>query len=197
MYNNKYTMRHSRRISIIAIMTSLALFGNYLLVALPNIELGSVILFFTAYIFGLHISVWCTLIMSIIFATINPWGGFIFPIWFAQTMGWLYMVSFGAIMGMKKPEQISSLDSSKSFAATGAYLTIFFDLVTNLGFAWASEIPYIIVLITGLPLMIVHVISNAMLFSLVVPRLHYIFNYHLASSIWNENPKQIDVLSEE
>jgi hypothetical protein len=48
----RHSMKPSRRVSITSIMTALALIGNYWLVSIPNVELGSTILFATAFVFG-------------------------------------------------------------------------------------------------------------------------------------------------
>jgi hypothetical protein len=197
MSNNRYTMRQSRKIAIIAIMASLALVGNYVLVAVPNVELGTTILFITAYIFGFTVGASSAFIMSIVFSVINPWGAFIPHVWISQVIGWLFITATAAIMGHEKPREYIPPVFDVELLIMGAFLTMFFDLVTNLGYSWAFNIPYEIALIAGLPLMALHVISNALLFALVVPRLYYITKYHLASAIWDTFPEHIDLLSEE
>ena len=197
MYNKKYTMRHSIRISIIAIMAALALVGNYVLVAIPNVELGTTILFVTAYIFGFTIAASSTIIMSIVFSVINPWGAFIPEIWISQVLGWLFIVAAGAIMGYERSEGETVPKGDVGLFVMGAFLTAFFDLVSNLGYSWAFTTPYEVGVITGLPFMVVDIISNAILFSLVVPRLRHIMMHQFASVIWDIHPEPIDSMSEE
>jgi energy-coupling factor transport system substrate-specific component len=197
MHSKKYAIRYSRRISIIAIMAALALVGNYILVAIPNVELGTTILFVTAYIFGFAIAASTAIIMSIIFSVINPWGAFIPQIWISQVLGWLFVTATGAIMGDERPKEEVVPKGDAGLFVIGAFLTAFFDLVSNLGYSWAFYIPYEIAVITGFPFMIVHIFSNAVLFSLVVPRLHSITMSQFSSSIWDVIPEQADLLSEE
>jgi hypothetical protein len=55
--------------------------------------------------------------------------------------------------------------------AAGLYLTVIYDLVTNLGFAFSFGLTYEEALIYGLPFMIIHVFTNTLFFSTVSPVL--------------------------
>ena len=197
MMKNRNTMRQSRKVAITAIMASLALVGNYALVAVPNVEIGTTILFVTAYIFGFAIASSSAIIMSIVFSVINPWGAFIPQIWISQVLGWLFITTSGAILGHEKPREYIPPKFDTELMIMGAFLTMFFDLITNLGYSWAFSIPYEIAVITGLPFMLVHIISNAILFSLVIPRLHSITRNQFYSYFWDVIPEQTNLLSEE
>jgi len=191
----RYSMKPSRRVSITSIMTALALIGNYSLVAIPNVELGSTILFTTAFIFGFPMGVTCVLLTSIIYASLNPWGGFIPQIWLAQVIGWLFMVIVGAMMGSGASERSNS--QYYELAAAGAFTTLFFDLITTLGYSWAFGVPYLVALTTGLPFMVVHVWSNAAWFIAVTPGLNSILKTHFQFAIWDEQAELIQEISEE
>ena len=197
MHNKKYTMRRSRQISIIAIMAALALVGNYALVAIPNVELGTTILFITAYIFGFVIGASSAIIMSIVFSVINPWGAFLPQIWISQILGWLFITTAGAIMGYERPKDENIPKGDVGLFVVGAFLTSFFDLVTNLGYAWAFSIPYGVAVLTGFPFMVVHVISNAALFGSVVPILRAVIRQHFEPAIWEPVTDYLEVWSEE
>jgi hypothetical protein len=161
-------------IAVTAIMTALAIVGNYTVVFLPNVELGSIVLFVTAYVFGPIMALWSTLIMSIIFGTLNPWGGFIPQIWASQVIGWVYVVLAGAIAG--KPGRSGYRDSfsSAELGLIGLVVTVVFDLVTNIGYSLTFAVPYVVALIAGLPFLAIHVVSNVILFASVVPQLNRI-----------------------
>jgi hypothetical protein len=128
---------------------------------------------------------------------INPWGAFIPEIWISQVLGWLFIVAAGAIMGHERLDEETVPKGDAALFVMGAFLTAFFDLVSNLGYSWAFTIPYEVGVITGLPFMVVHIISNAILFSLVVPRLRHIMMHQFASVIWDIHPEPIDLMSEE
>ncbi|MFX0107081.1 MAG: hypothetical protein ACFE7R_02260 [Candidatus Hodarchaeota archaeon] len=173
----------SRWVSITATMTALALVGNYVLVAIPNVELGSAILFVTGYVFGFEMAAWCVLLVSIIFGAINPWGGFVPQIWITQLVGWLFIAVSGAILG-NQPNKRDVVTDYRLLGMLGAFLTLFFDLITNLGWAWAGGLPYWTVVLSGIPFMIIHIASNTVIFAAVPPQLSKIVLTHFREAIW-------------
>jgi len=186
----------SRRVSIVAIMTALALVGNYTLVMIPNVELGSTILFVTAYTFGWTIGAPCALIMSVVFGFVNPWGFTIPEILVTQIIAWLYIVAAGAMMGSSNPMKRTKIAKIWQLAGTGLFLTLFFDLLTNYGFAVAFGLPYWVTIVTGLPFMVVHVVSNTVIFGAVIPKLDTTIKTQFGFSIWRPT-SGISHLSEE
>lgn len=186
----------SRWVSISSLMTALALTGNYALVMVPNVELGTTILFLTAYVFGLSMGLWCATLTSVVFATINPWGGFIPEIWLAQLAGWAFVVVIGALL-KRVDRSKDKVSTATAFFVIGIIVTVFFDLVTNLGFSAAFGVPYIIALIAGSPFMVVHVLSNGIIFSQAIPRLHSIISSENLVNNWNAENEYIEVDSED
>ncbi len=152
-------------------MSALALVGNYVLVAIPNVELGSGVLFVTAYLFGIEMALWSVFLVSIIYAFFNPWGPFIPTIWITQVIGWIFMVTTGTLMGRQERDGQRSRALLLELAVVGAIVTLFFDLITTLGYAVWFAIPYFVAVIAGFPFMLVHVVSNTILFPAIVPRL--------------------------
>jgi hypothetical protein len=178
-------MSDSRWVSITAIMTALALVGNYALVTIPNLELGSTVLFVTAFIFGPYMAIWSTLIMSLLFGVINPWGGFIPQIWLSQVIGWFYIVAIGSIMGRKNKDGKRLEPRMWELAITGAVVTFIFDQVTNLGYSATFGVPFAVSFIAAVPFTVVHVVSNAVIFSQVVPMLDKALTNQLKDLIWS------------
>jgi hypothetical protein len=178
-------MNRSRWISITAIMTALALVGNYALVAVPNLELGSSILFVTSYIFGFQMAVWSTLIMSLLFGIINPWGGFIPQIWLSQVVGWFYIVAIGSILGRRGSKEKRVEPSKWELAVTGAFVTFIFEQVTNIGYSVTFGVPFILAVTAAIPFTMLHILSNAVIFSQVVPMLDRALSQQLKGLIWN------------
>ena len=188
-------MRYSRRIAIIAMMSSLALVGNYALVAVPNIELGTTILFVTAYIFGAYMAIWATLIMSLLFGVINPWGAFIPQIWVSQVIGWFYIITIGSIMGRQSIDGKRSEPRKWELAITGAFVTFIFEQVTNLGYSATFGVPFFLAVTAAIPFSIIHIISNAVIFSQVVPMLDTAVRRQLKDLIWStESEVQVEML---
>ncbi|MGY5862206.1 MAG: hypothetical protein RTU09_07520 [Candidatus Thorarchaeota archaeon] len=193
----RFSMKPSRSVSITSIMTALALIGNYSLAAIPNIELGSTILFTTAFVFGFPMGITCVLLMSIIYASFNPWGPFVPHVWLTQVIGWLFMAAAGAIMGSKTSENSSAAPQRQELAVVGAFVTAFFDLVTTLGYSWAFGVPYLVALISLLPFMVIHVISNTVMFASITPRINSIVKTQFASAIGIGPTGTLPELSEE
>jgi hypothetical protein len=178
-------MSNSRWVSITAIMTALALVGNYALVAVPNVELGSTVLFVTAYIFGAHMAIWSTLIMSLLFGNINPWGGFILQIWASQVIGWFYIVTVGAVMGRQSKSGKKIEPRKWELAITGAFVTFIFEQITNLGYSITFGVPFILAATAAIPFSVTHIISNTAVFSQAVPMLNTALRTQLKDLIWN------------
>ncbi|MFW9846635.1 MAG: hypothetical protein ACFFD6_07800 [Candidatus Thorarchaeota archaeon] len=190
------TMTMSRKVSITAIMTALALVGNYAFVAIPNVELGSGILFVTAYVFGFQTGASCAVLMAMVFGSVNPWGGLIPQIWITQVIGWIYIAAAGALLGRNRHSLDCTPQSEWLLGFTGAFLTFFFDMLTNLGYSWAFTVPYWLAIISGLPFMVVHIVSNAIIFGGVTPRLDQIIRTQFSAAIWCAET-EVMVLSEE
>lgn len=203
MEARRYTrgMSKSRWVSITAIMTALALVGNYALVAVPNLELGSSILFLTAYIFGMYMAIWSTLIMSLLFGIINPWGAFIPQIWISQVIGWFYIVIIGSIMGRLGPHGERPEPRKWELAITGAFVTFIFEQVTNIGYSVTFGVPFYLAVTAAIPFTLLHIISNAIIFSQVVPILDATLTQQLKGLIWNaeseQNIKESETVMEE
>lgn len=181
----------SRKVAIVANMTALALLGNYALIGIPNVELGSVVIFITALVFGLPMGIWTALLTSIIFSTINPWGPFIPQIWLTQMIGWLYIAMVGGLLGGKKPDKYQK---RTMMFVVGAFLAAIFDLVTNIGYSLVYGVPYSVAVILGLPFMFMHVISNAFILAFVVPVVEPILKKDMASVIWNAPSKELYIV---
>ncbi|MBD3406692.1 MAG: hypothetical protein GF411_11305 [Candidatus Lokiarchaeota archaeon] len=193
----KENLSRSRWVSIASIMTALAIVGNYTLVGIPNVEFGTVILFITAYLFGFQMAAWSTIIMSIIYGSINPWGAFIPPIWFSQVVAWMFISMSGSILGRNITARTSRRVRVIELGVSGALLTMLFDLITNAGYAYAFSIPYHVTLLTGLFFMMVHVMSNTVIFALGVPIVDETIREQMSDYIWFDSKDLPDCDCEE
>jgi hypothetical protein len=178
-------MSRSRRVAITANMAALALVGNYSLVFLLNIELGTSIIFITGYVFDLGMAIAVAMIMSVVFGMVNPWGGFIPHIWLAQVLGWVFTAIVGSLLSRNVEAESDDFYFTLKMGIVGAIVTLFFDLSTNLGYALAFEIPYLVAIMTGLSWSLVHIASNVLIFSQVVPTLETVLKNHFRYEIWS------------
>jgi uncharacterized membrane protein len=156
------------RVALIAVLAAMAIGGNYGLSAIPNVELSSVMVFLSGCLFGPFIGAIVGFIAMSIYQMWNPWGAFIPPIG-AAVIGCTIVIGIvGGIIGSALNRLAYSDDRWILLPCLfGILLTLFFDLVTNFAYTVGFGIPFTIAIATGLPFMIVHIVSNAILFGLL------------------------------
>jgi uncharacterized membrane protein len=158
-------------VALVAILAATGLGGNYVLSGTPNIELSSVMVFLSGFLFGTPVGALVGLITMTIYQIWNPWGAFIPPIGLAV----IFCTTFTGIVGGIAGRNVNvsrNIDRNRltfSAATLGVLTTLFFDLVTNFAFSITINQSYVLILWLGLPLMLVHMISNGILFGLLVP----------------------------
>jgi uncharacterized membrane protein len=160
----------ARSAALVAILAATALTGNYALIGLPNVELSSVMVFLSGYLFGIPVGASVGLFAMTIFEFLNPWGPFIPPIGLAVigcTM--LSGILGGAVGSRRRLSKHTGAQWYAGVALLGAVFSIFFDLVTNYAYSATFGVPYLVALVMGLPFSAVHVISNLLLFGLLTP----------------------------
>jgi hypothetical protein len=137
----------------------------------PNVEITSLTVFLAGAVFGVFFGVGLGVLVLLINGFVSPWGfaGLILPF---QVIG-IAIVGLGA--GLYRFSRGGSYDSA-SYAETavlGAFLTLVYDIVTNLGFAVIigngrpDLFTVIGVLVAGAIFSAIHVVSNAVIFGLV------------------------------
>lgn len=182
----------SRRVALTAVMSALALVANYVFVLIPNVELGSSVLFITGFLFGMEMAGSSVIIMAIIFGIFNPWGAsiVIIEIWVAQIIGWLFIATAGHIMGQRGRRAAAETYTPAELGIIGAVITVFYDLVTNVGMSLSTGVPFLVTLLAGLPFMIVHVISNGIIFAFAIIRLDNAIRRNLGSVLWRQEDSE-------
>lgn len=162
-------------VALIAILAALAIGGNYALSAIPNVELSSVMVFLSGFLFGPFIGVLVGLIAMTIYQLWNPWGAFIPPIGLAVIGCTMFIGFVGGILG--RSFQLSVKRGTIPLrwylwpAFFGVMITLLYDLVTNLAYSITFGVPFVITLLAGLPFMIIHMVSNGVLFGLLTPAI--------------------------
>ncbi len=162
-------------VALIAILAALAIGGNYALSAIPNVELSSVMVFLSGFLFGPLIGILTGLIAMTIYQLWNPWGAFLPPIGFAVIGCTMFIGLVGGILG--RNFQLSATRGKIPLrwylwpAFFGVIITLFYDLVTNLAYSITFVVPFVITLFTGLPFMVLHMTTNGILFGLLTPAI--------------------------
>jgi hypothetical protein len=80
-------------------------------------------------------------------------------------------------------------------AITGAFVTFIFDQITNLGYSATFGVPFVLAIAAAIPFTVIHVISNAVIFSQVVPILDKALTKQLKDLIWStESEVRVEML---
>jgi uncharacterized membrane protein len=171
----RLTMPKSMRVSMAAMLSAVAISLSYARFWASNIEFTSLTIFLSGFMLGSRTGVLVGLVTESVFSSLNPLGSAPPPIFLAQIGCMMLIGAAGGLYGRLTDQSDMKLNSSIKMAAMGLYLTIVFDLVTNLGFAisfYGGN--YEFALILGSPFMIVHVVSNTLIFGTIGPVLsHY------------------------
>ncbi len=159
-------------IAQVAIFSALACAGGYLLIAVPNVEMITAIIFMSGYYLGSKKGMLVGLIAQSLYSTINPYGVSPPPLFVAQVLN---RVLLGFVGGRLQ----SFLESEKRIwvmtcvlAALGLLLTWLFDVTTDFSFFFVSGFSVQQMKTTfalGLPFYLVHGFSNTAIFALVLP----------------------------
>jgi uncharacterized membrane protein len=160
----------ARSAALVAILAATALAGNYALIGLPNVELSSVMVFLSGYLFGTSIGALVGLFAMTVYQFLNPWGPFIPPIGLAVIGCTMFAGILGGIVGRRRQfSKVADAEWYLNIGLLGALFTVFFDAVTNYAYSAAFGVPFLLALGVGLPFSAIHTISNLFLFSLLTP----------------------------
>lgn len=163
------------KIALLAVFTALGVALSTMFIYFPNIELMSLTLFIGGIVLGpLYGSILAILSASLyeLIATIMIGPGYvIFPF---KVIAFLLIVLVGALIRKKIPEKPNAIWWF-IFGVIGGLLTIFYDLITNVGWIILSDnfnfIGYISAIVIGLPITASRVAANTVLF-LFVPEIY-------------------------
>jgi LytS/YehU family sensor histidine kinase len=159
-------MLESKKICVITITVALCIGSNYALVSIPNFKAMDFFVFISGFIFGPFVGASIGILIWLIYGVMNPYG-FVPQVWLATMFSESIYGLAGGLMGrVTASTNFYSNRFGLSFllGITGFFLTLFYDLVTNIVYALAFNIPIGIALITGVPFALVHELSNTVLF---------------------------------
>jgi len=157
-----------RKLALLSVLTAVSL-GIQLTPRPPNVEFTSLFTFLVGILYGSLIGGFFGGFVMFVNGFLSPWGfgGFMMPF---QIVG---MAIIGIAGGFYKrcTVGVHSAQVSVEVAVLGAFLTLLYDIITNVGVAVPpalSGVPWHIALIaafsTGAPFSLVHIISNIALF---------------------------------
>jgi hypothetical protein len=130
----------------------------------PNVESTSLITFFVGVIFGAVAGGLFGTLVMFVNGFLSPWGfaGLIMPF---QIVG---MSLIGVAGGIFRRYGVAGSATRMVFEAAilGSFLTLVYDIVTNVGVALISNVPIVLAFITGITFSLMHIVSNTLLFGL-------------------------------
>lgn len=166
----------TRRIAYTGLFIALAVGLGFALVTIPNFEMVTATIFIAGWILGPGMGALVGFVAELIFSGINPAGsGFIFPpLLIAQLIS---MTLIGFVGGLARRGEIFFLASPVGvfgLGALGAIVTIIFDLLTTLSYPFAAGFNQTQIWVTlgiGALFYSVHVVSNAVIFAIIIPSI--------------------------
>lgn len=168
------------RVALIAIITAMGIGCSYAISFIPNVEILTVTIFTTSFLFGIPIGCCIAAVSSLIYHSFNPWGVAPLPTLIVLTVLYVIIAALGGLMGMLY-KKYSKMDFQYSpwtiykFAIIGASLTLLFDIISALTIIFyvpdqAFNLAFLLTTyIMQIPFTLIHVVSNLILFGFVVP----------------------------
>jgi len=178
----KSTTSTLRCACLIAVFTATCLATNYALIGLPNIKVMDLIVFVAGLNFGVFVGATTGALIWMIYSWLNPYGVLGLPTWLLISFGQAMYGVVGGLLGKTTSWRSGNFPNNFKIelALWGFVLTLFYDLVSNIGFAVTYGIPLIYVLVTGWLVPpwfgIIHEVSNTILFSLATGPLVKVIN---------------------
>jgi uncharacterized membrane protein len=176
------TPMNPRRIAVIAILAALIIGTNYAMMPLYNIKLMDIIVFVSGFCFGPFTGGLIGCFSWAVYGTLNPLG-FSLPIWLATMLSEsIYGVVGGmiskALKGNSGGFKGQQLNLCIFFGTLGVFLTVTYDVITNIVFGYVTGWSILFAVIVGfVPFGLIHVISNAFFFGLgCVPTIKALLN---------------------
>ncbi|MGQ4832732.1 MAG: hypothetical protein ACP6IS_02390 [Candidatus Asgardarchaeia archaeon] len=159
--------KKSMELAATSVFSALAIGGGYALTIIPNVEVISFFVFVSGFIFGEKVGLLVGLISMTIYTTWNPWGAPIPVISLAQIV---CMTLFGIAGGIYKSHLGEKLNFSMvdliEIGFIAGLLTLIYDATTSIAYAYAFGLERVLLLVfaTGAPYIIIHVVSNIVIF---------------------------------
>jgi uncharacterized membrane protein len=159
----------SRRVALTALMTSLAIASAYATAAIPNVTLMDVVVFIAGWTMGAAAGATVGCFSWLVYGVLNPYG-FNPLVWASTTIcESLYGLAGGLTRRLLSPLSRAGLKEALLLGSLGFLATFTYDLFTNLAFAVAFNIPWLLAIALGVPFTLTHEVSNLAMFTFVAP----------------------------
>lgn len=181
-----YPLQRSRtgatvEVALVAVFSAIALGTNYAMIALPNVKIMDSLIFMAAFLFGLRVGVGIATITWAVYGFVNPYGQAGFPLIVFLVVGECFYALAGVGLRRTKVAKqllaerllVSDLSLAIIFGLVGLVSTFAYDTLTNFAtymfLANSLYEAFLIGMISGVPLAILHEFSNFWFFALTTP----------------------------
>jgi energy-coupling factor transport system substrate-specific component len=161
-----------KKISLVAAFIALGVTLGYAFITIPNVEMVTATIFIAGYMLGVKEGMMIGLLTEFIYSLFNPYGAAAPPLLAAQVIAMGFTGFLGGFYGNR------GLQSSKQryllFGLAGLLSTLVFAILTTLSFISFTGLSLkkiLASLIYGLGFYVTHMISNTIIFIVVVPVL--------------------------
>jgi LytS/YehU family sensor histidine kinase len=158
---------NTTKVSIITILVALCIATNYALASMPNVKAMDFLVFVGGFCFGPLVGAFIGIISWVVYGALNPYG-FVLQVWVATIFSEAIYGLIGGILG----RSFASIDFNNNhlslsvvFGTVAFILTLIYDLITTVVYAPMFGVPILIAIIVGIPFMVLHEFSNAIIFS--------------------------------
>jgi energy-coupling factor transport system substrate-specific component len=144
------------------------------LAVVPNVELVTAVCFTAGFLLGPSAGFLTGALTEALFAGFHPMGSTLGLVLIAQMLGMGLAGLLGAMASTVAGSAMKGLRFALIVTGLGLITTFVFDLLTNLAFpvmAGFSVSQYVVVLAAGVPFAVVHLLSNGLVFSVIVTPL--------------------------
>ncbi|MCW4011581.1 MAG: hypothetical protein NWF07_01175 [Candidatus Bathyarchaeota archaeon] len=152
----------TKKLSLIAILTATAIATNYLLIGTINVKFMDLIVFTSGYLTGSTLGAVTGILVWLVYGTLNPYG-FSLPVLLATMIG---EALFGLAGGLYRGSERGTGGVDFWAGFTAFILTFVYDVFTNIVSGLTAGLPISVALVTGIPFMFAHVLSNTVFFGL-------------------------------
>ncbi len=169
------TSSRTRKLTLVALGTALALVTNYLLIPAENVKFMDLIVFIIGFVGGPLAGAATGALTWSVYGAINPNGGVFLPVWVSTMFGETFYGTMGGFLGRRLSIWTGAQPKYRLnvlFGLVGLGLTFAYDMLTSLAHAFAfglslSPAPFAIFLLFSAPFLIAHELSNLAFFSVL------------------------------
>lgn len=166
-----------RQLTLLSVLTAASL-AIQILPRPPNLEFTSLITFVTGVVAGGFAGAVLGGLVMFVNGFLSPYGfgGIIIPV---QMLGMALIGFSGGLFTRLGKSNVVRLYVEA--AVIGAFLTVIFDVITNVGFVILYSVPLVPTLIAGIAFSLMHIAYNTVLFGfLAVPLAYAMQNVYLS-----------------